>query len=130
METKTKTTRQTRTMRTTSRKLRPMRWAAANLAAIKECKDRNAGEKGTSKKYADYSLLMAERGARRGGQHQALIRDGCIFFSSDDLSDAKPIPEEDREEFALGVTLVHNSMNAGIKSFKAKGEAGVTKELT
>jgi hypothetical protein len=86
--------------------------------------------KGTSKKYADYSLLMAARRARRGGQHRALIRDGCIFFSSDDLSDAKPIPEEDREEFALRVTLVHYSMNAGIKNFKAKGEAGVTKELT
>jgi hypothetical protein len=73
---------------------------------------------------------MAARQARRGGQRQALIRDGCVFFSSDDLSDAKPIPEEDREEFALGVALVHYSMNAGIKKFKAKGEAGVTKELT
>jgi hypothetical protein len=30
----------------------------------------------------------------------------------------------------LGVALVHYSMNAGIKKFKAKGEAGVTKELT
>jgi len=81
--------------------------------------------KGTSKKYADYSLLMAARRARRGGQRRALIRDGCVFFSSDDLSDAKPIPEEDREEFALGVAL-----NAGLKKFKEKGEAGVTKELT
>jgi hypothetical protein len=52
------------------------------------------------------------------------------FFSSDNLSDAKPIPEEEREEFALGVALVHYLMNAGIKKFKAKGEAGVTKELT
>jgi hypothetical protein len=86
--------------------------------------------KGTSKKYADYTLLMASMRARRGGQRWALIRDGCVFFSSDDLSDAKPIPEEDREEFALGVALVHYSMNAGIKKFKEKGEAGVTKELT
>ena len=86
--------------------------------------------KGTSKKYADYSLLMAARQARRGGQRRALIRDGCVFFSSDDLSKAKPIPEEDREEFALGVALVHYSTNAGIKKFKAKGESGVTKELT
>ncbi len=86
--------------------------------------------KGTSKKYANYSLLMAARRARRGGQRQALICDGCAFFSSDDLSKAKPIPKEDWEEFALGVTLVHYSMNAGIKKFKAKGEAGVTKELT
>ncbi len=81
-------------------------------------------------KYADYSMLMAERRARRGGQRRALIREGCVFFSSDDLSKAKPILEEDREEFALRVALVHYSMNAGIKKFKAKGEAGVTKELT
>jgi len=53
----------------------------------------------------------------------------CLFLIRY-LSDAKPIPEEDREEFALGVALVHYSMNAGIKKFKAKGEAGVTKELT
>jgi len=86
--------------------------------------------KGITKKYAKYSLLMAARQARRGGQRCALIRNGCIFFSSDDLSDATLIPEEDREEFALGVALVHYSMNAGIKKFKEKGEAGVTKELT
>jgi hypothetical protein len=86
--------------------------------------------KGITKKYANYSLLMAARRARRGGQRRALIRNGCVFFSSDDLIDAKPTPKEDREEFALGVALVHYSMNAGIKKFKAKGEAGVTKELT
>jgi len=86
--------------------------------------------KGTNKKYADYSLLMAARRARRGGQRRAFLRDGCVFFSSDDLSDAKPIPEEDRDEFALGVALVHYSMNAGLKKFKEKGEAGVTKELS
>ena len=86
--------------------------------------------KGTSKKYNDYSLLMASRQARRGGNRRALIRDVCVFFSSDDLSNAKPIPEEDREEFALGVALVHYSINADIKKFKEKGEAEVTKELT
>ncbi len=86
--------------------------------------------KGITKKYADYSLLMAARQARRGGQRWALIRDGCVFFSSDDLSDIKPIPEEDREEFALRVALIHYWMNVGIKKFKAKGKAGVTKELT
>jgi hypothetical protein len=73
---------------------------------------------------------MASRRARRGRQRRALICDGCVFFSSDNLSDAKPIPEEDREEFALGAILVHYSMNAGIKKFKEKGEAGATKELT
>jgi hypothetical protein len=72
---------------------------------------------------------MASKQARRGGQCRALIFE-CVFFSSDDLSDAKPIPEEDREESTLGVALVHNSMNAGIKKFKEKGKAGVTKELT
>jgi hypothetical protein len=87
-----------------------MRWTATNLSAIKECKE-----------YADYSPLMAASRARRGKQHRALIREECVFFSSDDLSNAKPIPEGDREEFALGVALVHYSMNAGIKKFKAKG---------
>ncbi len=38
----------------------------------------------------------------------------------DNLSNAKPIPEEDREEFALGAALVHYSMNAGIKKFKQR----------
>jgi len=85
--------------------------------------------KGISKKYADYSLLASRR-ARRGGQRRALICKGCVFFSSDDLSNAKPIPKEDREEFALGVALVHYLMNAGIKKFKEKVEAGATKELT
>ncbi len=37
-------------------------------------------EKGITKKYAKYSLLMAARQARRGGQRWALIRDGCVFF--------------------------------------------------
>ncbi len=54
----------------------------------------------------------------RGGPHRALILDRCIFFSMDKLSNMKPIPEEDREEYALGVILVPYSMNAGIKKFK------------
>jgi hypothetical protein len=37
-----------------------------------------------------------------------------VFFSADDLSDAKLIPEENREEFALGVALVHYLMDLGI----------------
>ncbi len=78
--------------------------------------------KGITKKYADYSLLMAARRARRGGQRRALIRNGCVFFSSDNLSDAKPIPKEDREEFALGVALLHYLMNAGIKSLKQRAK--------
>ena len=86
--------------------------------------------KDNTKKNADYSQLMAARRARREGYCWTLICDGCVFFLSYNLSDAKPIPEEDREEFALGVTLVHYSMITGIRQFKAKGEAGVTKELT
>ena len=86
--------------------------------------------KGIIKKYINYSLLMTARQERRGGPHRALIWDGCVFFLADDLSHVKPIPKEDREELALGVALLHYVMNAGIKKFKAKGEADVTKELT
>ena len=43
--------------------------------------------KGTSKKHADYSMLMAARRARRGGQRRALICNGCVFFSSDKISE-------------------------------------------
>jgi hypothetical protein len=65
---------------------------------------------------------MAARRARRGGQCWALIHNGCVFFSSDDLSNAKPIPKEDREEFALGVALVHYLMNAGIKKLNQRAK--------
>ena len=73
---------------------------------------------------------MTGKGARRGEPRRALICEECVFFSVDDLSNAKPIPKEDREEFALGFARVHYSMNTGIKKFKTKGKAGVTKELT
>jgi hypothetical protein len=86
--------------------------------------------RGVTKRYADYGLLMAAKWEARGGPRRTLIRDGCVFFSTDKLNDAKPVAEADREEYALGVALVHYSMNAGIKRFKEKGEASVTKELT
>jgi hypothetical protein len=86
--------------------------------------------KGITKKYTDYSLLLAARQTRRGGPHRALICKGCVFFSADNLSNAKPILKEDREEFALGFALVHYWMNEGIKKFETKGKAGETKELT
>ena len=70
--------------------------------------------KGITKKYTNYNLIMVARQARRGGPHRALIGEGCVLFSADNLSNAKPILEEDREEFALGVALVHYSMNTGI----------------
>ena len=53
-----------------------------------------------------------------------------MFFSGDSLSDAKPIPEEDREEWVLRVALAQYSITAGLKKFKQKGKNGVTKELT
>ncbi len=68
------------------------------------------------------------KGATNRFDNYGLI--GLMFFLADNLSNAKPVPEEDREEYALGIALVHYSMGAGIKKFKERGEAGVTKELT
>jgi hypothetical protein len=53
-----------------------------------------------------------------------------MYFLADDLSNAKPIPEDNRLEWALGVALAHYSMKAGIKKFQDRGKAGVSKELT
>ena len=53
-----------------------------------------------------------------------------MFFSAEDLSNAMPIPEDNRLEWVLGIALVHYSMKAGIKKFQDRGEAGVSKELT
>ena len=53
-----------------------------------------------------------------------------MFFLAKDLSNAKPVLEEDREEWALGVALVHYSMGVGMKKFWERGKAGVRKELT
>jgi hypothetical protein len=47
-----------------------------------------------------------------------------------DLSNSKPVAEEDQDEWELGIALVHYSMGAGIKKFQERDEAGVTKELT
>ncbi len=113
----------------------------SHLAAATNADDNKSGSnqgvqrlqrrgKGVTKKYAEYSLFMAAKQAKKGGACWALICCGCVFFSAENLSDAKPIPKEDREEFALRVTLAHYSMNGDIKKFKAKGKAGVTKELT
>jgi hypothetical protein len=74
--------------------------------------------------------MMYARRRVRDGQRCATIRNGLMLFLAVDLSKAKPVPEEDREEYALGIALVHYSMGVGIKMFKERGEAGVTKELT
>jgi hypothetical protein len=86
--------------------------------------------KGVTNRFDNYGLMMNARRRARGGQQRANIRDGLMFFLADDLSNAKPIPEEDREEYALAIALMHYSMGAGIKKFKERGEAGVAKELT
>ena len=57
------------------------------------------------------------------------IKGGFTFFSDNDLSDAKPIPVEDRLEFAFGVILQQYYIGAGLKRFQERGEKGVTKEL-
>ena len=88
--------------------------------------------KGTNCQYVDYTLMMHGRRKARGGRQRATIRDGVCFFSTEDLSDAKPVPEAeaDRDEYVLGVALVTYGIGPGIKKFQERGEAGVTKELT
>ncbi len=86
--------------------------------------------KGVTNRFNNYGLMMNAQRRARGGQQRATIRDGLMFSLANDLSNAKPIPEKDREEYALGIPLVCYSMGAGIKKFKERGEAGVTKELT
>jgi hypothetical protein len=53
-----------------------------------------------------------------------------MFFLATDLSNTKPVPVKDCEEWVLGVALTQYLMGAGIKTFQEKGEAGMTKELT
>jgi hypothetical protein len=86
--------------------------------------------KGKTTRYADYGLMMAARKRARGGERRAIIREGVMFFSDDHLNEAKPIPVEDHLDWVLGVALAQYSITAGLKKFKEKGEAGVTKELT
>ncbi len=85
--------------------------------------------KGVMNRFDNYGLMMNAQRRARGGQQRATIRNGLMFFLADDRSNAKPVPEENREEYVLGIALVHYSMEAGIK-IKERGEAGVTKELT
>jgi hypothetical protein len=86
--------------------------------------------KGTMRQFLVYGLMMAARQREHGGKCRAIIRDGFMFFSAKDLSDAAPIPVEDREEFALGVALTQYSIGAGIKKNQERGESEVSKELT
>ncbi len=63
--------------------------------------------KGVTNRFNNYGLMMNARRRARASQRHATIREGLMFFSADDLSDAKPVPEEDREEYELGIALVH-----------------------
>ncbi len=71
--------------------------------------------KGVTNRFDNYGLMMYAQRRARGGQRRATIRDGLMLFLADNLSDVKPVPEEDREEHALGIALVHYSMGAEIK---------------
>ena len=85
---------------------------------------------GQTTRYTNFGLMMATRRMAQGGQRRAIIRDGICYFLAEDLHGAKPIPEEDCKEYALGVALAQYSIGAGIKKFQERGEDGVSKELT
>ncbi len=73
--------------------------------------------------------MMNKQRKVRGGQHRATICNNLMFFLVEDPSNAKPVTEEDREEWALGIALAHYSIGVGIKKFRERGKARVTKEL-
>ncbi len=77
--------------------------------------------KGSATRFADYGLLMNARRMARGGPCRATLRDGVVLLSDADLSDARPIPVEDWEEYALGVILRQYSIGAGLKKFRNTG---------
>jgi hypothetical protein len=52
-----------------------------------------------------------------------------MFFTTNNLSNAKWIPVEDHNNGVLGVALIQYSLGAGIKKFRGRGEPGVSKEL-
>ena len=91
----------------------------ANKADLRQLQQANKGKKG---RYANYTLLLNARCLARGGPRIATIKDGFMFFSDDDLRDAKPIPVEDRLEFAFGVILQQYSIG---KKFQERGKKGV-----
>jgi hypothetical protein len=81
--------------------------------------------KGTTSK-----LYMQMRQAARGGPCRAKIKDGLMFLSAQDMINAKPMAEEDRDEFALGVAMNTYGLRAGMKKFGDRGKKIVRKELT
>ncbi len=93
---------------------------------VRQSRRRN---KGANHQYDNCTLMMLGRHAAQGGQRHATILDGVCFFLAEDLSNAKPVPEADREEYTLGIALVIYGIGPGKKKFQERGEAGVTKEL-
>ena len=84
-----------------------------------------------TQRYVNHALLLHARRVAKGGPKRATIKDAIMMFSSDDISDAKPVPVEDRLEYALEVILQQYSIGAGLKKFQQEqGEKGVTKELS
>ena len=81
--------------------------AAAIAAGLRRSGRAN---KGRTKRFANYTLLLHARKVARGGPKWAMIRDGVMMFSANDVSDAKPIPVEDRLEYAFVVILQHNPL--------------------
>jgi hypothetical protein len=86
--------------------------------------------RGQTTGYENYVLLLDAHRVARGGSRQAIIKDGFMFFLEDDLSDAKPVPVEDRLEYAFGVILQQYSIGASLKKFQEREETGVTTELS
>ncbi len=72
---------------------------------------------------------MLGRRAAGGGQRCATIHNGVCSFLAEDLSNTKPVPEVNREEYTFGVALITYGISPGIKKIQERGEAGVTKEL-
>ncbi len=63
---------------------------ADNAAAIAAGLRRSGrGNKGRTERYANYTLLLHARKAAQGGPKRAILHDGVMMFSTDDVSDAK-----------------------------------------
>ena len=56
-----------------------------------------AGRGTTSKYKDDYEMLMDMRRDAHGGPRRAIIKDGIMCFLTQDLNDAEPMIEEERE---------------------------------
>jgi hypothetical protein len=62
--------------------------------------------KGMTNRFSEYGMLMMTRQEARGGLRQATICNGTMFFTAKNLSNTKPIPVEDHNDWVLGMVLV------------------------